>query len=166
MNEEELEIVPVEIHEELYSANLFGEAVEPSKDDEEKDLIGPKARPAFNIFALTDSVGSRNKREAWMLYRKALAAGMVPEEIFYKLVWQVKTMLMAEKTKSPEEADMKAFPYSKAKETFRRFNEGLSRSKKRKWRNGDICGENDFEVIEKDAVVKPRLSTQSLSTGE
>jgi DNA polymerase III delta subunit len=121
--EKELELEPVEIHEELYSANLFGEKVEV-KEEEEGDVVGPKARPEFNVFALTDAIGSRNKREAWVLYHKALASGLVPEELFYKVQWQVKTMLLATKTKTAEEADMKSYPYSKAKGFLKNFKPG------------------------------------------
>ncbi len=121
-NNEELNLDPVEIHEEFYGKNLFGETVNVSmKEEEEKDLIGPRARSDFNIFALTDAIGSRNKREAWMLYHKAIASGMVPEEIFYKVLWQVKTMMLANKTNTPEEADMKSYPYQKAKGFLRNF---------------------------------------------
>src|SRR3989344_8188381 len=102
----ELNLEPVEIHEEFYEKNLFGEIANVSfKIEEEENLIGPKARADFNIFALTDAIGARKKRDAWVLYQKALAAGMAPEEIFFKLVWQAKTMLVAGKTASAIEAD-------------------------------------------------------------
>src|SRR3989338_6056678 len=99
--------------------NLFGEQVAEEEILEEKPL--EKSSSTFNIFALTDAIGGRNKREAWMLYRKALASGQVPEEIFYRIFWQVKTMLLACCTKSAEEADMKPFPYSKAKSFLKNF---------------------------------------------
>jgi len=120
--QKDFELEPVEIHPEMYSANLFGEKVVIK--EEEEYLIGPKARGEFNIFSLTDAIGARRKRDAWVLYQKALAAGMVPEEVFYKLVWQVRTMLVAKKTKGAEEADMKPFPYNKAKGFLRNFKDG------------------------------------------
>jgi len=119
----EFELEPVEIHPEMYVANLFGEKVEVPKEDTE-DSIGPKARSEFNIWALTDAVGGRKKRDAWVLYQKALASGMVPEEVFYKLVWQTRALLVASKTKNASEADMKPFPYNKAKEFLRNFKPG------------------------------------------
>jgi hypothetical protein len=121
--ETEFDLEPVEIHPEMYSTNLFGETVIASKIDDEEDLIGPKARAEFNIFALTDAIGARKKRDAWVLYQKALAAGMAPEEVFYKLVWQAKTMLIAKNTNSVSETDMKPFPYNKAKGFLRNFKE-------------------------------------------
>jgi len=122
----EEEIEPVPVQEEFYAKNLFGETVnlDMSKKDEKEDLIGPKARENFNIFALTDAIGARKKRDAWVLYRKALASGMSPEEVFWKLFWQVKTMLLAQKTRTPAEADMKPFPYNKAKGFLRNFKSG------------------------------------------
>ena len=124
MNEEtkteEFALEPVEIHPEMYATNLFGEVVEAPA--EETDLIGPKARGEFNIFALTDAIGARKKRDAWVLYMKALSAGMAPEEVFYKLIWQAKTMLIAQNTKSVAETDMKPFPYNKAKGFLKNFS--------------------------------------------
>jgi len=112
--------------------NLFGEPVSAEdffggerqglKDDSQG--LALKSRGEFNIFSLTDAIGRRNKREAWALYQKALASGMVPEEIFYRVFWQVKTMLLAGRTKSAEETDMKAFPYNKAKSFLKNFKPG------------------------------------------
>ena len=123
-NNDDLNLEPVEIHPEFYGQNLFGETVNVTMGGEEEELIGPKARADFNIFALTDAIGARKKRDAWVLYHKALAAGMVPEEIFFKLVWQMKTMLLADRTRTADEADMKSFPYSKAKGFLRNFKPG------------------------------------------
>ena len=120
---EELQLEPVEVYPEMYANNLFGEKVE-ARPTEEEDLIGPKARAEFNIFALTDAIGARKKRDAWVLYQKALASGMAPEEVFYKLVWQTKTMLVAQNTKNVSETDMKQFPYSKAKSFLKNFKSG------------------------------------------
>jgi len=122
LKKEEFELNPVEIHPEMYSANLFGEVMDTPKVEE--DLIGPKARADFNIFALTDAIGAKKKRDAWVLYMKAIASGMAPEEIFWKLVWQGRTMLIAKNTKSVAETDMKPYPYQKAKEFLRNFKAG------------------------------------------
>lgn len=133
-NNEEINLEPVEINPDAYEKNLFGEAPENefasvftrerAPTTSETLPSSAKSYPAFNIFSLTDAIGSRNKREAWVLYHKALASGMVPEEVFYKVAWQVKTMLIASKTKTAEEADMKAYPYQKAKGFLRNFKPG------------------------------------------
>ena len=105
-----------------YNQNLFGEKIE--EESLEQDVVGPKGKPDFNIFILTDALGARKKKDAWVLYRKALASGMAPEDVFFKLFWQVKTMLLAKRTKTAEEADMKSYPYSKAKGYLNNFKEG------------------------------------------
>jgi hypothetical protein len=114
------------INEEFYHQDLFGSVVDLdlSFSEDKSDMVGPKSKSDFNIFSLTDAVASRNKREAWVLYQRALASGMAAEEIFWKIVWQVKTLLVANQTKSADEAGMKAYPYSKAKGSLRNFKPG------------------------------------------
>ncbi len=53
-----------------------------------------KAKQDFNIFALADALGERDKKNLWVLYEKALRAGKTPEEIAGTLFWQLKTMLL------------------------------------------------------------------------
>ena len=111
--------------EEFYHKDLFNTVVDFSPDKDEKDdLIGPKAKADFNIFSFTDAVGARKKRDAWVLYQKALASGMSAEEIFWKVAWQVKTMLLAKNTTSSMESGQNAFVYKKAKENLKNFEEG------------------------------------------
>ncbi len=110
--------------EEFYHKDLFGQVVDidllAEEDEEEKPLFDKKGRE-FNIFALTDALGARDKKRAWIIYQEALAAGLVADEIFFKLVWQVKSLLLAAKTKSVGETDMKPFPYNKAKGYLKNF---------------------------------------------
>ncbi|MBI2086762.1 MAG: hypothetical protein HYT69_01160 [Candidatus Zambryskibacteria bacterium] len=102
--------------------NLFGKDV-PVVSDEETFLLDAKAGPEFNIFALADAIGARKRRDAWVLYEKALAAGMPPEDVFFRVVvWQVKNMLIASRTKNVQETEMKPFPYNKAKSFLKNFS--------------------------------------------
>lgn len=113
--------------DEFYHKDIFGAVVDINlgavEEEVELPLLDKKGRE-FNIFALTDAVGARNKKDAWVLYQKALSAGLSAEEIFFKIVWQVKSMLIASRTKSVAETDMKAFPYSKAKSFLKNFQPG------------------------------------------
>lgn len=112
--------------DEFYHKDIFGSIVDINLGEvelENKPLPNKRGKE-FNIFTLTDALGARKKREAWVLYQKALASGLSPEEIFFKLVWQIKTMLVAGKTRNAEEADMNAFPYNKAKSFLKNFKEG------------------------------------------
>ncbi|MGB3922026.1 MAG: hypothetical protein WBL19_01925 [Minisyncoccia bacterium] len=120
------------MRDEFYHKDLFGAVVDFSpKEEEEKPLFDKKGRE-FNIFILTDALGARNKKEAWTLYQKALAAGVSVDEIFFKIFWQVKSMLLASKTKGVAETDMKPFPYNKAKGYAKNYSpeelENLSQS--------------------------------------
>jgi hypothetical protein len=113
-------------NEEFYHKDLFGAVVDIDLQEvevDEKPLLDKRNRE-FNVFALTDALGARNKKEAWIIYQKALLAGLSAEEIFFKIVWQVKSMLIASRTKSVGETDMKAFPYSKAKSFLKNFKSG------------------------------------------
>lgn len=112
--------------DEFYHKNIFGTVVDINLgaiEESELPLLDKKGQE-FNIFALTDAVGARDKKRAWILYQKALSAGVRAEEIFFKIVWQVKSMLIASRTKSVAETDMKAFPYNKAKSFLKNFKTG------------------------------------------
>lgn len=86
----------------------------------------------FNIFSITDALGMRNRKKAWVLFEEAQFEGVSPEEIHPILFWQVKSMLAALKATSPIEAGLKPFVYSKSKRYAGNFSENelieLSRS--------------------------------------
>lgn len=113
--------------DEFYHKNIFGTVVDINlgavEEKDEKPLLNKRDRE-FNIFALTDALGARKRKEAWVLYQKALSVGLSAEEIFFNLFWQVKSILIASRTKNVEETDMKVFPYSKAKSFLKNFKPG------------------------------------------
>ena len=112
--------------EEFYHKDIFGNVINidlGKVDEDEKPLFDKKGRE-FNIFSLTDAIGARDRKRAWVLYQKALSAGLVAEQIFFKVVWQIKSMLIVSKTKSVGETDMKDFPYSKARSFLKNFKPG------------------------------------------
>jgi len=112
--------------EEFYHKNIFGTVVDidlNAEEQEEKILRGKTGRE-FNVFTLTDAFGARRKKEAWVIYQKALSLGVSAEEVFFKLFWLVKSMLIVLKTKSVTETDMKIFPYNKAKGFLVNFSPG------------------------------------------
>lgn len=69
----------------------------------------------YNIFKLTDILGSKNAPKLWTEYQKAVMSGKSAEEIHGILLWQVRSMIAAEKSSSPTEAGLKPFVYSKSK---------------------------------------------------
>lgn len=61
----------------------------------EFDLPDSKKEKGFNIFSICDALGEKDKKKLWVLMNKAEREGVSPEEIFWKLSWQVKNMLIA-----------------------------------------------------------------------
>lgn len=56
----------------------------------------PKGLP-FNPFAICDAVAEKNNIRAWMLFQQALTNGIDAEEIFWKIWWQIKSLLLVKK---------------------------------------------------------------------
>jgi len=136
---------------EFYHKDIFGEVIDLDLLEEEVESdVGTKGKVNFNIFSITEALSLRDKRNAWTLYQKALGAGLVPEEVFWKMVWQVKSLMLASRTKTAEEAGMKPYPYSKAKSTLRNWQEGELEDLSRKLVVGyHACrlGEEEMETL-------------------
>jgi len=84
--------------------------------------IGPK----FNIFALADSLGKKDKKSLWLGITRAFEERISPEEIVGILFWQVKSMILANSVKNEkeaEEAGLKPFVYQKAKGFSKNYKE-------------------------------------------
>jgi len=79
------------------------------------------AAQRFNAFALADALASKDKKALWMLLLRAQSEGLTPEEIIGTLFWQLKSLRLAKITKTAAEADMKDFPYNKAKRAAAKF---------------------------------------------
>ncbi|MHB1330610.1 MAG: hypothetical protein ACYCY6_01440 [Minisyncoccota bacterium] len=110
--------------EEFYGKNLFGEVVSIGLKEPEEVEIVEKAGREFNIFPLTDAVGARDKRNAWKIYEQALASGMSADEIFWRVMWGVKALLLAERTSSVEESGLNPFVYRKSKSFLSNWKPG------------------------------------------
>ena len=76
----------------------------------------------FNMFALTDALGARDRRKLWVLFTRAKRAGASAEEIHGILFWQAKALALAASAKSATEVGMKPFPFSKAKGFLKNFS--------------------------------------------
>lgn len=73
-------------------------------------------------FRMTDALGNRDKKSLWVLYQEALRKGVEIEKIHGSLYWQIKNMLLALNSKNAEEAGMKAFPFSKARQSLKNYS--------------------------------------------
>ena len=72
---EEFTIEPVEIHPEMYSANLFGEKVEVSKDEEEDFIFE-------NMLGNSSPIGNSSSQMLSTVAPHALEKDMLPEYLF------------------------------------------------------------------------------------
>jgi DNA polymerase III delta subunit len=91
-----------------------------AKEWEESKL---EEQERFNVFAMADALAKRDKKTLWVLLARARAAGLAPEEIIGTLFWQLKAIRLTKVTKSASEADMKDFPYNKAKTAAKGFTD-------------------------------------------
>ncbi len=82
------------------------------------------ATKGFNPFTMAEALARRDKKLLWVLLQEAKANNLSAEEIIGILWWQLKTLRLAKLTKSAEEAGVKDFPYSKAKQALRNYKEG------------------------------------------
>ena len=88
-------------------------------------LQATTASPTFNVFALTDAFGRRDRKRLWIEFRKAVSREGNDDGFFMyvnsMLFWQVKSMLLALLSKNPTEAGMKPFTYQKAKTFLKNY---------------------------------------------
>ena len=75
----------------------------------------------YNPFAIGDALASKNRIKSWILFQQALLSGISAEEIFYKIAWQVKTLLLVKK--NPKDTGLKPFPLQKALYSVKNFTE-------------------------------------------
>lgn len=74
-----------------------------------------ESKLAFNIFALGDALGARNKKDLWLLFQGAQEAGIEPEEICGTLFWAVKNMALMKGARSGDDAGLSPFVAKKAR---------------------------------------------------
>ena len=85
--------------------------------------------PAYNPFAICDAFAEKNKAKTWIIYQQALRQGIPAEEVFFKILWQIKNLLMVKKLMSAKvanvgkESGLKPFVAGKAIKTAKNFTE-------------------------------------------
>lgn len=80
-----------------------------------------EVKPEFNIFSITDALGMRDRQALWVKYQEAKRAGVPAIEVFWKLLWQVKTMIIVSTTKDAQTTGLKPFVVGKALKASRNF---------------------------------------------
>jgi len=75
----------------------------------------------YNIYGFSDAFGARDKKLLWVEYRTALTAGLPVEELFWKLSWQLKNMLIVAKLAPNEQCDVNPFVLNKSRSFLRNY---------------------------------------------
>lgn len=82
-----------------------------------------ESKEKFNTFSLADVFGRRDKKNLWTLYQEALSQGVAPEEINGVLFWQLKSMIVANKSKSADESGLNPYVFQKSKSFAQNYTE-------------------------------------------
>lgn len=85
--------------------------------------IAKKIEKKIDVFTIADLFAKKDKKNLWVKYLELIKEVPV-EEIYGILWWQVKTLMLAEKTENAAEAGMKDYPYKKTKAYLKNFREG------------------------------------------
>lgn len=95
-----------------------------AKKIEEFKNTTTKEKEHFNAFLMTDALGARDKKKLWSLFREGKLYGASDEELHGILFWMYKSMLLAHSARTPDEAGMKPYPFTKAKRYSENFESG------------------------------------------
>ena len=66
----------------------------PAGGETKAGKFGAKEYGGYNPFLICDAVGEKNKKKAWLVFQEALLAGVPAEEVFWKVWWQAKNLLL------------------------------------------------------------------------
>lgn len=99
------------------------EFIKAEKTLTKKETLALKGEK-IDFFEFVDALGRKDKKSLWVLYQDALGEQVPAEEVHGIFFWQVKSMLLSQKCKTPDEANMKPYPFQKAREYSRNFKEG------------------------------------------
>ena len=66
----------------------------PAGGETKAGKFGAKEYGGYNPFLICDAVGEKNKKKAWLIFQEALLAGVPAEEVFWKVWWQAKNLLL------------------------------------------------------------------------
>lgn len=109
--------------EESLEKNSFKKISKQSYLTEEFHLNKKETEEDFNIFSFTDAVGRRDSWNAWKLLNIGLFKNKDTESFYNLTLWMIKGMYAAKKFDSAKDANMKPFPFNKAKIYSKNYSE-------------------------------------------
>lgn len=65
-------------------------------------------KPEISIFSILDAFSERDNKKAWFLFQRFLLNGFEAEEVFWKIIWQLKNLLMVKLSLEEYRKDKKA----------------------------------------------------------
>lgn len=80
-----------------------------------------EVKTEFNIFALTNDLGARDRERLWLDYHRALRSKILPNDVFWKFVWQVKNMIITSRATDITKTGLKPGVASRAARAARNF---------------------------------------------
>ena len=83
-----------------------------------------KKADLMKLFAIADALGNRDRKRAWLLYHDARRDGLSAEEIFWKLAWKAKTLLLVATAPAGSALPMKPYPLSQARRQVKGYKPG------------------------------------------
>ena len=81
-----------------------------------------KPKKEFKLFTLTDAFGRKDKLALWLEFKRAGENDIPAEEIHSMLLWQTRSMILAESAKDVGESGLKPFVHKKAKSFAKNFS--------------------------------------------
>lgn len=76
----------------------------------------------FNVFALGDSLGARDRKLLWVNFAKALHFGIPAEEIYWQYLRGIKNMLLLSGSDDPQSLGLHPFVVTKTKKYLQNFS--------------------------------------------
>jgi DNA polymerase III delta subunit len=108
--------------EDELDKSSIGKITKHSTQVQEFSLIEKENnKKEFNVFQLTDALGTFNKKTLWTLFWQAKESGVEDEQIHGILFWQVKSLLITENSLNAKEAGLNPFVFDKSKKFLQNF---------------------------------------------
>lgn len=75
----------------------------------------------FNLFALGDAFGHRDRKELWLIYQKATLQEIPAEEVHGILFWAWRSVMLAASAKTASEAGLNPYVFQKSSSFAKNF---------------------------------------------
>lgn len=124
--------VPLSIALEIIKkcgADLWRASKEIEKYHLGGEIIKQNEIREYNPFIICDAFAEKNKVKVWIIYQQALGQGIPAEEIFFKILWQIKNLLLVKRLTSAgidnvaKETRLHSFVANKAVKASQKFSE-------------------------------------------